>query len=308
MNQRMPVEVRACPSPWLSGYRPRRHDRPTWAVIKPFVASCAEELCLGRCSKPLPTVRALALIAAWSLEEGLPLVAEVVLDPANVEAFIANCPGADSSRASYRSLLRRIGPQLTKKAPWESPPLAVSARQVAAPYSPDELRRLKAAAAAQPTSGRRRAAEALLALGAGAGLDGRWVARVGPQSVFARERAVMVLVDEPYSRAVPVLASWQAEVLELAETAGAEYLVGGCSANPNRVAALVSMLITPSGCPKLSPSRLRSTWLVSHLAMGTRLPELARAAGLQGVTVLSDLMAYVPRLDDVQAREMLRGQ
>jgi hypothetical protein len=41
--------------------------------------------------------------------------------------------------------------------------------------------------------------------------------------------------------------------------------------------------------------------------LGTRLAELAAAAGLQGVTVLSDLLAYVPKLSDADAFAMLRG-
>jgi hypothetical protein len=52
---------------------------------------------------------------------------------------------------------------------------------------------------------------------------------------------------------------------------------------------------------------MRSTWLLVHLALGTRLPELARAAGLEGVTVLSDLLRFVPRLDEAEAADMLRG-
>ena len=51
----------------------------------------------------------------------------------------------------------------------------------------------------------------------------------------------------------------------------------------------------------------RSTWLVTHLAAGTRLPELAAAAGLDGVGVLSELLAYVPALDASQARALLRN-
>src|SRR5260370_12198355 len=61
------------------------------------------------------------------------------------------------------------------------------------------------------------------------------------------------------------------------------------------------------GHPALSAARLRSTWLVHHLTVGTRLPELMRAAGLTGVTVLSDLLADVPVLEDEQAAVMLRG-
>jgi hypothetical protein len=37
------------------------------------------------------------------------------------------------------------------------------------------------------------------------------------------------------------------------------------------------------------------------------MPELARAAGLQGVTVLSDLLEFVPVLDEAATEAMLRG-
>jgi hypothetical protein len=138
-------------------------------------------------------------------------------------------------------------------------------------------------------------------------LDGRWVSRVRAQDVLAARGAVLVRVSEPGTRAVPVLAAWEDEVLDLKATAGAEYLVGGCSTARNRAGSLAASLVVPYGAPKFSASRLRSTWLVTHLAMGTRLPELARAAGLQGVTVLSDLLAFVPALADDEALAVLRG-
>ena len=47
--------------------------------------------------------------------------------------------------------------------------------------------------------------------------------------------------------------------------------------------------------------------MVTHLRSGTRLPELAAAAGLEGVTVLSDLLAFVERLPNERAWTELRG-
>lgn len=138
-------------------------------------------------------------------------------------------------------------------------------------------------------------------------MDGRWVARVSAQDVLAAPNAVLVRVGEPGTRAVPVLGRWEDEVLELKATAGDQYLVGGHSTSRNRAGALAATLVVPNGCPRFSASRLRSTWLVAHLAMGTRLPELARAAGLQGVTVLSDLLPFVPALDQDEAAALLRG-
>ncbi len=76
----------------------------------------------------------------------------------------------------------------------------------------------------------------------------------------------------------------------------------------NRASDLVARLDTAPGCPRLSSSRLRSTWLVHHLTIGTRLPELAGAAGLVGVTVLTDLLSFVPRLPQSEALRQLRGR
>lgn len=202
--------------------------------------------------------------------------------------------------------MRRVGPLLTKRAPWEARPAAVARRQVAVPYRPDEVDGLRADALAQPTARKLRAARALLALGLGAGLDGRWVSRVAADAVTVRGQAVLVRVGAPSERVVPVLAEWQDEVLGLVGTAGDEFLVGGHSMARNRAGALAASLVVGNGHPRFSASRLRSTWLVTHLARGTRLPELARAAGLEGVTVLSDLLAFVPVLDEDMALEMLR--
>jgi hypothetical protein len=292
---------------WLASYRPRALDPETWINVRPFAAQCAQQLGIDDRAGAMRVVRVLARLAAWAAGENLPLDAEVVLDPDTVERFIAVGIADDRSRATYRSTLRRVGPLLTKLAPWEARPAAVARRQLAVPYRLDEIQDLRADAWAQPTERKKRAARALLALGGGAGLDGRWVARVAATDVLVRGRLVAVRVGAPAERTVPVLAEWQDEIVDRAGTAGGEFLVGGHSTARNRAGALAASLIVGNGHPRFSASRLRSTWLVNHLALGSRLPELARAAGLEGVTVLSDLVAFVPALDDDAAAEMLRG-
>jgi hypothetical protein len=146
-----------------------------------------------------------------------------------------------------------------------------------------------------------------VALGASAGLDGRWAVRVAGNDVRVQDGGVVVAVHAPVPRDVPVLATWEDDVLGLAAQMGDEFLVGGRSTARNRAGSLARRVTVAPGHPRLSGARLRSTWLVTHLAMGTRLPELAHAAGLQGVTVLSDLLPYVPVLDGVEALAMLRG-
>ncbi|MHB1928993.1 MAG: hypothetical protein ACYCUG_06155 [Acidimicrobiales bacterium] len=248
-------------------------------MVRPLVWGWTERLGLVGGPAALRVGRVLAQLAAWAVGEGLPFDGEVILDPDTVERFVAVGLADDRSRATYRAVLRRVGPRLTTKAPWESRPAPVACRLVAVPYTAAELNALRGDAVAQPTPGRVRAARALLALGAGAGLDGRWVARVGPADVSRQGGVVVVRVGEPAARRVPVLAVWEGEVLELAATAGDDFLIGGHLTARNRAGALAATLAVGNGRPRFSASRLRSMWLVTHLAAGTRLPELARAAG-----------------------------
>jgi hypothetical protein len=292
---------------WLADYQPLHVGADDWAVVGPFVLERAARLEFERSAGSMRVVRALARLALWSLQQGLPLEADMVLDPENVDRFIATELVDDPSWATYRSVLYRLGPQLTKTAPWADRSRRTHKRRVAAPHSPTEIAGLRGDAFSQPTTGRRRAARALVALGAGAGLDGRWGVGVAGDDVRIHNGVVVVTVHGPLSRDVPVLAAWEDEVLALAAGMGDEFLVGGRSMARNRAGNLARRVTVASGHPKLSSARLRSTWLVAHLAMGTRLPELARAAGLRGVTVLSDLLSYVAALDDADALAMLRG-
>ena len=291
----------------LASYRPLAIDESLWVAVRPFVLICASELPLSGWASATRTLRVLAQIAAWSFGQGIALDRELVFDPDTVERFTAALPGSDASRSTYRAVLRRIGPLLTRKAPWEPRAAPLSRRHVAVPYTGEELERLSNLAGQQPTERQRRAAGAITALGAGAGLDGRWCTRVRAEDVLVDE-VVLDSRRRSAARLVPVFARWEAAVLDLATTAGGEYLVGAYSTSRNRASALTASLVVPPGHPKLSCARLRSTWLLSHLIAGTRLPELASAAGLQGITVLSDLLANVPPMDERESVQMLRGE
>jgi hypothetical protein len=293
---------------WLCRYGPRSVSSLVWdSQLRDFVIPAVVGLKPMGVSAAATAVRVLTQISGWCLSQGMPLDWEVVLDPDTVERFVTVGIRHARSRGTYRARLRHLGPLLTKKAPWEPRAEVVNRRRVAAPYSLTELDVLWADAEHQATPARLRAGRALIALGAGAGLDGRWSTRVAASDVIRRDGIVFVRVGEPAARVVPVLARWEAVVLELAGSAGSEFLVGGRSLSRNRAGNLAGMFKVGHGHPALSAPRLRATWLVRHLTVGTRLPELARAAGLEGVGVLSDLASYVPLLDEAEAARMLRG-
>ena len=246
-------------------------------------------------------------LADFATSEGLPLEREVILDPDTVERFVELAISGERSAATYRSLLRRVGPLLTSSAPWEPLPASMQRRALVAPYSEVEVKILCEDAALQPTESRRRAALGLLALGLGAGLDGRWVAKVRATDVLKRGRFVIISVREPAARSVVVRAEWEHNVLELASSAGRSFLLGGDSVSSNRTSHLTDSLVVPTGHPRLVPARLRSTWLLEHLMAGTRPSELCQAAGLKRVNACSNLIEYMGPLCDKEAAEQLRG-
>jgi len=141
--------------------------------IDVFIQAMAADLGLTGSPADHRTRRQLRRICEWVTAERLPLDRELSLDPDTVERFSEKGLDEDWSRATYRAVLRRVGPLLTKKAPWEPRPPSIARRSVAAPYSSQDVEFLRADALLQPTESRLRAARAFLALGVGAGLDGR---------------------------------------------------------------------------------------------------------------------------------------
>ncbi len=293
---------------WLRRYEPRSVSSRLWQTrLRDFVVPAVVALAPVGLSSAGATARVLTQLSAWCLAQGMALEWESILDPDTVERFVSIGIPHDRCRGTYRATLRRLGPLLTTKAPWEPRAEAVNRRRVALPYSPDELDLLWRDAQHQATPARLRAGSALIALGAGAGLDGRWSTRVAAEDVVRRDGVIFVRVGEPAARLVPLLARWEDVVLDLASSARDEFLVGGRSLACNRAGDLARKFKVGHGHPALSAPRLRSTWLVHHLTVGTRLPELMPAAGLEGITVLSDLLPNVACLDESEAARMLRG-
>ena len=296
---------KADPHRWAATYRPKQVDAALWdGELGGFVRGLLGEL-VDQEIGSLPLVaRALSLLGAWAYQRGTPLDRELVLDPVTVEQF---CATLDESRAgTYRSALRRVGRLVTRKAPWDDAPDPRNQRTAAPPYTSAELARLEAEAANQATALRRRVLEALLALGVGVGLDGRWLGQVRGTHVTRSETgALLVAVPAPAARLVAVRDCYADRLERLAAQAGDELVIGGQPAK-NRVSTVKGRLVLSDGAPPVDPGRLRATWLVAHLQAGTNAALLADAAGLEGLTSLSDLLAFVARPERGEALAALR--
>lgn len=301
---------------WLDTYAPRFVDAKAWSAVKGFVIDCARELVddHGVTREALPRYTlALVKLAQYCRRTHQPLNRATILDPYTVNQFAAAIATLDTGSAgTYQANLRFIGQRLSPGPMWERP-TPVNRRAVPVPYSPAELAELRAQVA-KNTPDRRRGGEALMTLGLGAGLDGRWAAKVAREDIVDAGDGPAVAVD---GRLVPVLRTHEDDLEQLlADTPPGDLLVGGSAKHKNAANEIAARVRLDPSCPRLSSGRLRSTWIVTHLTLGTRLPELAElaeAAGTVGITTFSDLLEFVPLLpgtaDQSQwsARTMLRG-
>lgn len=298
---------------WLADYAPTGYvgrtaetDAFVLSTLRAFFAvATVEEISTAR-----RFARVLALLAAYVKGTGGTLSVREALDPRTINQFhdaeVARLKAAakalepearakaktraESRMATFRSCLRRIGEALNPTAPWEFAPLRAY-RHVKTPYTPEEIAQLEAQIPHMAPA-RGRCAEALLILGLGAGLDGRWSAKVTTDDVAGLPGGGYGVVVA--GRFVPVLAAYEARLEALlAQCAAGEFLIGGRARHADAANEAVTRLRLDARGPKLDLARLRSTWLVHHLTVGTRLPELMEAAGLETLTVLGDLTEFI---------------
>jgi hypothetical protein len=242
---------------------------------------------------------------AWSL--GLALEPGVLLAPAFVERFVASAKGLSApTRRTLRTNLRALARSLEA---WPEPPPASLPRERAkAPYTPAEISGFFALADAQPTLARRQRAAALMCLGAGAGLARQDLRAVAGTDVVARSGGVLVRVQGPRPRAVPVLWRYQARLLGAAAWAGGGLLVsGGSLARHNLSTPLVASLEGGSGLPRLEVARLRATWL-AEVASLIGLQAFMAAAGSSCSQRLGDIAARLSPAGEEEAVALLGGK
>jgi integrase len=173
------------------------------------------------------------------------------------------------------------------------------------PYSPAEVAGFLALADAQPTMERRMRAAGLVCLGAGAGLIRGDLRDARGTDVACRSGGVIVQVQGPRARVVPVLARYHAPLLAAARFAGTGLVCGGAETGRRNITSpLIAALDGGAGLPRLDTSRLRATWLAGC----GELPGLAtfmHAAGISCSQRLGDLVAGLEPAGEADAIRLL---
>lgn len=284
---------------WLKRYRPDRVSEERWSGgVGEFVRIQIARITTLDGDGVRRYARVLAYLVDFCIDEGIELDVEEVLDPDTVDRFVASKNKRrgksravpSSTRATWRSDLRRLGPALTSKAPWEPRETQFSRPRLKKPYTIDEIAKIRRDAKQQISEERSRAARAIVALGLGAGLDGRWNVRITHKHTVGAG-PVRLRVPDPAKRLVVVRKEFEGEIVDLAQSRGP--LVGVIKAGKNASSELAASVDIDRGNIRLNASRLRSTWLLALLAAGTPLSVVTAAAGLKTIGSIGDLLPYL---------------
>jgi len=257
------------------------------------------------CCGPLSACRARSLLwscaslARFSIPVGLEAVPEVLFRSSVIERFVivgmatASPSRRRDIRTNLRFVARHVVPELCQPLP-----VALPRSRAKLPYSPGEIDAYLALADTQPSPPRRMRLQAMVCLGAGAGLTGADLRYLRGDDVMFLNGGLVVTVRGRSPRTVPVLRPYHERLRDSAAFAGGGFVVGGVSGDRHNVTnRLVASLCGGQDLERLDLSRLRATWL-SSVAERLGLPGLFKAAGFSFSQQLFDLVATMSVPDD----------
>lgn len=261
-----------------------------WEPIRAFVEDVVDEVGAKVPYSPAFLSHAVAHHVHWCVNvASLPQRRDAVFRRDVIGASVYAMPTANtSSQGRRRSALLRVGEALgVIAASVPLPPL--SPASPSAPYSDLEVALVRQWVSMQREKDARSAA-ALVALGLGAGLAAHDLASVRGKDVSADGEAIYLP-----TRVVPVLPAWQGPLWRLAaggEGSDAALFRPGTKWSKNVVTVFVGRSVAVGLRP--STQRMRATWLLLHLAVGTPMQDLLSAAGLASMDALVRYERFLP--------------
>jgi integrase len=281
-----------------------------WDAIGAFVRSAITDV---EPSSPIMAKKALGSVTAfvhWAWKVGYELDRKIVFDRFTIEEFIAvGYPQnwSNGTRRNMRTQLFSVS-QVLLGAEARIPRLnPLPGETPSQPYSAKEIIALRSWANGQATPTRRRDAIVLLALGAGAGLKVEDLFPLRRRDITVIDGFVIVNVGGRRPRQVPVLAEWEGDLLDAISVLSPDvyaFSQGRTGSEKNTVTHFVDRT---SGEFKPHTFRLRVTWLVHHLTVGTPVKPFLAAAGVYSSDMLTRYLQFVPDVEAAEARRLLRG-
>lgn len=296
----------------LKNYRAAAVSENAWSVIGPTVLDWVAQVphSSGRASGR--SLSATAQFVRWCWQsQGFGLKADDLLQVGVIDEFVWNGlkDVSDSTRATYRADLIRVARSVRPGDEALRGTRRFEAQErVNPPYTRQQELLLNSWAAAQATRYGVVNAKVLLACGLGAGLTTNEVMRLQAGHVEVDDDGVLLHVTGSNPRVVPVRQDWEDVLATVAQAAWKPemYLF-----RPNRQTitanSVYNFLCRSQAVPfPISMQRMRTTWIINHLAAGVSIPAVRQAAGIRQRSGLRRYLDFLvePHPDD--ARRSLR--
>jgi len=282
-----------------------------WELVRALVAESAKTVAASTGIKSDRLMVIAAQFADWVVNvNGYPTTTAVVFHPVMVRRYVTrdDVSWSDTTRRTYRSALMRMSAVLIGDVPLPFAP--TSPQNTAAPYGDLDLHLLESWARGQSTAARRRSAGVVLALCAGAGLKANELLQVRRSDITTDRDGVVVTVRNDL-RTVPLLARFEQLVLDsIADVEPNHWVFGSPKRVKHGISTLTTFLYDTDRGREPDPvtTRMRNTWIITHLIACTNMRALMTAAGVTKFEHLDQLVAHVPALDDASYRRQLRAQ
>lgn len=281
-----------------------------WAIIGPFVSACVEASSSNVVYGKPELFTAASALTRWTWRTaGLPLDPAAVFDRDVIDRFVSSTTQYTTmaSKSTMRSRLLRMSESLLAPGLVIETLRPLGASSPSSPYSRSEQAALRSWAASQPTPQKRKSAGALLGLGIGSGLSGKEIIQCKNSDVTSDLDGVVINVTGARPRRVPVIREWE-ENLRVDEPISHGdrplFRPGQSGDNPNLITDFVSR---SRGKIALQARRMRSTWIVHHLNVGTPTLDLLSAAGVQTLESFDRFVQFADQREWDTVRSRLRG-
>jgi len=282
-----------------------------WLSIKDFVDDVIADVAGRTDYDAAQLYAAVSRLVAWTWQRaGLPLDRRQVFALTTIERFI------DSGLPQYRTAAGRntIRSRLLRVSELALPPSKdgrtlrpLGGSDPTSPYSMAETITLRSWAARQATKARRSNAAALIALGMGAGLGNLEIAALRARDVDVDDLGLLVHVSGDRPRVVPLLREWETGLAAHVKLLGA----GDWLFRQHRTGDdhnVIGNFVAKDPLPfALQTRRMRSSWIVRHLEMGTPPILLMHSAGVSSLEALDRFVRFATFQPGVDERSILRN-
>ena len=294
----------------IERFTPSRVPPDLWSHAQPLAQEWVTRSAPNDPQRARARMSIVAQLLVWADGLGESWEPEDLLHPETLDRFVVQgcCHLSQGTQAGYRTQLRAVGKAVLGPALFPPPTLRMPRRNAQPPYSSHQVSALLSWARGLPSEHMRHNSLVLLAFGLGAGLSAHEISALRGTEVTRDGEGVLVEVCGAHARVVPVLASFEDFAFASAKDAGDRLVF-----RPERrevrkfqTTNFIARCAKSSPPPDLSLQRLRTTWIVGHLAAGVPPNELARAAGTQAVQ-LSKYFESLPDGDPMTVRRMLQG-